>query len=589
MDTISPRNRMSARGPTFTVRAVIYACAVILPAVLSGHSKAQTTRPAPLDPNQTEKNFERFEAEQRRAKKTTVPIPTVARPEIPADTKPLFELKAVSVEGASAIAGDVIAEAYESYIGTTVSQADLVAIAVKIGDRYREAGYHLSRAIVPPQDINGGRIRIRVIEGQIAEVEFKGDGAERFGIRPMLDPVLAEQPSRLKTLERQLMLVNDRPGVRVADTALEEIGEATGRFRLIVYLKTARINSAIGVSNAGTPAVGPWQTYFATGVNSSLFAGDSLGVNLSTVPDAMRELRFGRLLYDTPMGVNGARLGATASYSEIWPGDDRRQLNTKTIGDSFELRASIDPLQTRKSTLRLTVAAGYSDISERDMLGPNYQDHIRTVDLRADYRLNDDFGGWNYLNLTLRQGIDVLGASRKGDDFLSNSGGSGSFTLLNFSSTRIQKLTDEFSLKISATGQFASTTLLTSQQFYLGGPAFGRGYFSGDLSGDDGIAGSLELRFDQRRNDDFLKGYQLYGFVDRGTVWYRDGTDQRFSLSSAGGGVRLYFADALQADFAIAVPLDYRSAYNDKGNPRFLFSLAKSFDLCPDRASMRCL
>ena len=130
---------------------------------------------------------------------------------------------------------------------------------------------------------------------------------------------------------------------------------------------------------------------------------------------------------------------------------------------------------------------------------------------------------------------------------------------------------------------------MTSQQFYLGGPAFGRGYFSGDLSGDDGIAGSLELRFDQRVNTDFFKGYQLYGFVDRGTAWFRNGTEEWFSLTSAGGGVRLYFADALQADFAIAVPLDYRSPYNIESNPRFLFSVAKAFDLCPDRTFMRCL
>ena len=63
---------------------------------------------------------------------------------------------------------------------------------------------------------------------------LKGDGAEQFGIRPMLDAVLAEQPSRLATLERQLLLINGRPGVRIDDTALEEIGAATGRFRLIV-------------------------------------------------------------------------------------------------------------------------------------------------------------------------------------------------------------------------------------------------------------------------------------------------------------------------------------------------------------------
>jgi hemolysin activation/secretion protein len=38
--------------------------------------------------------------------------------------------------------------------------------------------------------------------------------------------------------------------------------------------------------------------------------------------------------------------------------------------------------------------------------------------------------------------------------------------------------------------------LFTSQQFDLGGAAFGRGYGSAELSGDNGVAGSLERRFD---------------------------------------------------------------------------------------------
>ena len=40
------------------------------------------------------------------------------------------------------------------------------------------------------------------------------------------------------TLERQLLLINTRPGVRIVDTALEEIGTASGHFRLVVSLKT---------------------------------------------------------------------------------------------------------------------------------------------------------------------------------------------------------------------------------------------------------------------------------------------------------------------------------------------------------------
>jgi hemolysin activation/secretion protein len=551
---------------------------------------AQTTQQPRLDPNQTEKNLDALQIEQKRSNKEALRLPKVATPEIKADPRPLFKLTAVSIEGARVIPGDDIAETYRPYIGRTVSQADLAAIAGKISDLYRDAGYHLSRAIVPPQDIKNGRIRIRVIEGKIAEIVVKGERAEQFGIRPLLDAIAAEHPSRLKTLERYLLLLNERPGVRVADTTLEEIGTATGSFRLTVYVETWRVYTALALDNWGASGVGPLQSYLTTAFNSYFISGDTLGLDLSTTPDATRELRFGRLFYETPAGTDGVHLGATAAYGEIQPGDDRRILNTHDYIEAFEFRGSITPLETRKSSLRLTATAGFSNDSETDALGTNYRDHVRTVGLRADYQLHDDLGGWNYLTLGVRQGINVFGASQKGDTLLSRSDGSGIFSKLEFSFTRYQKLTDAWSLKMSAAGQWASRPLLESQEFYLGGGAFGRGYDSGEVSGDNGIAGSLELRFDQELKHPFFKGYQLYSFIDRGTIWnIREGKDDSVSLSSVGAGVRLYIAEDLQAGGGIAFPLDYRSPTNLGRDPRVYFSVSKSFKFCPDRIDTRCL
>ena len=468
-----------------------------------------------------------------------------------------------------------------------MSQADLAAIAAGAGDLYRAAGFHLSRAIVPPQDIRDGRVRIQVIEGTITEVALKGDGAEQFGIRPLLDPVLAESPSRLPTLERQLLLINGRPGVRIADTALEEIGNATGRFRLIVFVSTWHIYTSFGIDNLGSSSVGPWQTYATGAFNSYLAPGDTLALNLSTTPGDPRELAFGRLSYDVPVGVDGVRIGASVLHSEVRPGDERRLNDDITRTDSFELRASIVPLQSTRSALTLTAAAGLSNVSESDTFGPIYSDHIRTVSLTSDYRLQDNFGGNNYFTLMYRQGLDILGASHFGDDFLSRDGASGNFSVMDAWFTRYQTLTDAWSVKIAAAGQIASGPLFTSQQFYLGGAAFGRGYGSAEISGDNGIAGSFELRFDQRVNFHYLTGYQLYSFVDAGAAWndgfsYNDG----LALTSAGAGIRFFLGGDLQADIAVAFPLSYRAPDNSSRSARLLFSLSNAFKLCPH---IRCL
>ena len=509
-------------------------------------------------------------------------MPVVSRPERAGVSKPLFTLRSVSLTGAHAIPPADLLRTYQPYLGKSVSQADLAAIAAAIGDAYRAAGFHLSRAILPPQDIKDGRVHIQVIEGGIAEVALKGDGAEQFGIRPLLDPVLAEYPSRLATLERQLLLINNRAGIRVVDTALEEIGNATGRFRLIVYLKTWHIYTSFGLDNLGSSVIGPWQTYATGAFNSYLLPGDTLALNLSTVPNDPRELAFGRVSYDVPVGTDGARIGASALYSEVRPGDYRRLLNDVTTTEAFEIRGSIVPVQSQRSTLTLTAAADFSNVSEHDVFGQIYNDHIRTVGLTSDYRLQDNFGGNNYVTLTWRQGLPILGASQLGDALVSHDGASANFSVMDAWFTRYQALSDAWSVKIAGAGQFASGPLFLSQQFYLGGAAFGRGYGSAETSGDNGMAGSFELRFDQKLSYRYLTGYQIYGFFDAGVAWndgfsYADG----IALTSAGAGVRFFLTSDLQADIAVAFPLSYRAPDNSSRSARLLFSLSSAFKACP--------
>jgi hemolysin activation/secretion protein len=586
-----PLNYGNMRSLAASLRHLATVCILItgLSLLTSAFAIAEQVGQSGYDPRQTEKRFDDLQFGQPQASRHALRMPVLARPAVTAENKPLFVLRGVTIVGAQSISNDKLAGSYQSYLGKQVSQSDLASIAAQIGDLYRGAGFQLSRALVPPQDIQNGIVRVEVIEGSIAEVTLKGDGAEQFGIRPLLDPVLAEHPSRLATMERQLLLIDGRPGVRIVDTALEEIGGATGRFRLVVVLKTWHVYTSFGLDNLGSSSVGPWQSYAAAAFNSYVLPGDSLALNLSTAPNDRRELAFGRLSYDVPVGTDGARIGASALYSEARPGDERRLFNDTTRTEAYELRGSIVPLQSQRTSLTLTAAAGFSNVSERDVSGPIYDDHIRTLSLTSDYRLQDNFGGNNFLTMTYRQGLDIFGASHFGDDLLSRSGASANFSVLDVWFTRYQTLSDAWSMKLSAAGQTASGPLFTSQQFYLGGAAFGRGYGSAETSGDNGIAGSFELRFDQRPNLSYLSGYQLYGFVDAGVAW-NDGyaPSDGISLTSAGGGIRFFLWDDLRADLGVAFPLSYRAPDNDRRSARLLFSFSNALKLCPERGETRC-
>jgi hemolysin activation/secretion protein len=257
-------------------------------------------------------------------------------------------------------------------------------------------------------------------------------------------------------------------------------------------------------------------------------------------------------------------------------------LDTRILTRSYELRGTFVPIAAREHSLALTAAFGLIDSTETDLEGMNYNDRVRLVSLMANYRFHDQMDGWNFLGLILRQGLGGLGASASSEPLLSRAGANPSFSAMAYSYVRHQQLTSAWSIRASIIGQITSGPVLASQAFYLGGAAFGPGYYSAD----NGFFGTAELRFEQPLNE-VIKTYQLYSFIDGGVVWNRHEAEQ--SLSSAGIGVRFQIASDLLASFAFAVPLSYSSKTEEFRDFRVLFTLASAFRLCPEQSQPHCL
>ena len=89
-------------------------------------------------------------------------------------------------------------------------------------------------------------------------------------------------------------------------------------------------------------------------------------------------------------------------------------------------------------------------------------------------------------------------------------------------------------------------------------------------------------------NSGFLKGYQLYGYVDRTDAWNFHSDGAELSLTLAGVGVRFYLPYDLQLGIEGAVPLEYRIPFEQPRDPRAFFSISKTFKFCPGSQQMRC-
>jgi len=551
-----------------TVAAIVLSQLIVAPVFAQSLPPATPLRPSPLG---VETQAERREADERR---NPVALPSIeARTQLE-DHEPLFRLKRVELQGATAFSSTELEPSYQPYLDHELSAQDLVEIAAAITARYRAAGFHLSRALIPPQDMRSGALRITVVEGVIEQVSVSGANAA-FGLEPLLEPLTEERPSRLATLERQLLLINERPGIKIVDTTLDETSPGSGRFRLGVKTQSWRIYGATAIDNMGSSSTGPWQVSGSVALNSMVMPGDSLTVTGSFVPGSPREMRYGRIAYDLPLGSDSWRIGVTASRSENWPGDLRRYLRNRSEAETVEAKISFAPILSQMQSLWLTASLGVTRSSERDFIGPLFADRVGIASFTADYKLHLRPSSWTYVSGTVRKGLGLIDGKPDSADWLSRRDASPYFALINGALTHYENFSENWSIRLASGGQLASGPLLASQQYALGGLSFGRGFDAGWISGDDAIAGSTELRYDQSLSLKFLKGYQLFTFVEGGAARTRlPGDDLDQSFASVGAGVRLFLTEDLQFSIGVAKPVMVNSPFEPKKDARLLFSLS---------------
>ena len=152
---------------------------------------------------------------------------------------------------------------------------------------------------------------------------------------------------------------------------------------------------------------------------------------------------------------------------------------------------------------------------------------------------------------------------------------------MNFEVSRLQPLVEDVNILVGAIGQTSfGDSLLSSEQFGLGGLVYGRSYDPSEITGDHGLAGKAEVQWNAIDRVSFLSNIQFYGFYEGGAVWLErplPGENKRESLTSAGLGVRLATWDSVAASIELSKPLTRTVAAEGDKDPRVFFSVGTSF------------
>lgn len=509
--------------------------------------------------------------QDERARPTRNPAVTIARPQAgTTDVGETVLAGAIRIQGATLLPPSAFARTIESYVGRPLTPADLQALASDVADVARAAGFGLATAWVPQQRIVNGVLTVVLDEGRIDEIEIQGNAGI---VGSALAPLASGRPIRTAELERQLLLAGDIAGVRVRSARLTRRG---GRSILVVAAVQKRVETRAYLDNWGSSTIGPIRARLTVDFNG-LFAGDDqLTVAGVLTPAQPSEFALVRAAYTVPVGTGGTEASFGGYFANSQPGG---VLSGRDIaGRSVEVEASIRHPFVRS---RAGSVLGGIDFRVRD--SSQTLDDLKVRDDRLAIIAANLFAvqqlpsGRMRSRLAVSQGIDAFGATRRGDPFASRSDASGTFTKLEAWGELEQRFGRQFSINLQAEGQIADGPLLSSEEIGLGGRSFGRAWDYREFSGDRGIAGSIELRFDIETLPRPIWMVQLYTYGDVGKVSNDRGGFGGGSLASAGGGARLWLRNGIEASLEAAFPLTDGSDPSAGRNPRISFSIGARF------------
>ncbi len=495
---------------------------------------------------------------------------------VPATAKHVhIHLNKIIVEGATIMSEAELSSIYAQYLEREVTLDVVWMIAERITTHYRNAGYFLSRAYVPQQEIEGGQVRIRIVEGYIANVHMEGELLQQAVIQKHIHQISSHRPIKADILESFMLTLNDLAGFSFR-AFLEPYEAAEGGVKLTLKPAAEQAILSVNIDNSGSRFLGPYQGSI-TYQDSFIPLHQTRISTLTSLPT--QELQYVSLTHEIPLYPNW-NLDIDASYVTARPGATLSSSNIDS--DSVELGFGVNwqLIRQRQENMNLSLRIGGKN-TNGDILdnNPLTRDRIRTAQLHVNYDKNDKWDGYNYLSFSLNQGLGILGSSNANDPNLSRAQAEPNFTSFGVSYTRLQSIDDGWLLIGQTSGQYASDPLFSSEEFGYGGQRFGRAYDPSEITGDHGIAGALELRY---LNLPTWQNISLtpYGFYDIGRVWNEDIGSKPISASSAGLGIRAAHIMGISGNIGIAWPLTKQldtPIYGDENDPRLLLQIGMDF------------
>ncbi|BBD69197.1 hypothetical protein NIES4072_34740 [Nostoc commune NIES-4072] len=474
------------------------------------------------------------------------------------DSNAKFRVDRIEVVGSTVFQPKDFAAITAPFVGREVSFAELLQVKDAISKLYTDNGYVTTGALITPQTLEAGVIKIQVVEGSLQEIKIVGN--RRLRSQYIRDRIRlgAGQPLNVPHLIEKLQLLRLDPRIQNLSAELQ-MGVRPGTNILQVEVKEADTFSlTTTLDNGRSPSVGS----FRRGVNlqeaNLLGFGDTLSVGYANT-DGSNTIN---LNYTLP--INARNGTVSFGFNQGWNRVIEKPfsvLDIQSNSRSYEFGYR-QPL-VQKSTQELAVGLSFSRQESQTELG---LDNIGGFPLSpgADTNGKTKISALRFIQeYTQRSNKQVFAARSQfsiGVDWfdanVNKDAPDSRFFAWRGQAQWVRQFAPDTLLLVRGDLQLAADSLVPLEQFGLGGQLSVRGYRQDALLTDNGMLFSAEFRLPIVRASKLGGVLQLTPFIDVGKGWNSKG-DNPSSSTLVGTGLGLLWqqSDKFSARLDWGIPL----------------------------------
>lgn len=497
-------------------------------------------RPALTSPELDSRDIERrIEERKRRESAERVEIPALqggaAEGQRLPDDERTFVLRTIRFSSSHFIASEELEQIATDYVGKPITFGDLNAMLDAINALYASRRLLTARAIIPPQTIAEGELRVVLVEAKLSSVEW---AQEPRGVPRdfYTERVELRQDEILNTAElmESIQRLNDTTTGPQLSASLAP-GDTFGTTQ--VQLQPVEPNERewlVYANNYGSESSGEYLLGLSGHWYSPAGRADNMRVNLVAAEGRL----YGDLEYRLPVNRQNGELfaGFSRNTLEIIEGPYR---DLQIEGESQEWRLGFMQPWWLNERWLISGRAEWAHSDSETTLEGGFKLSETSIDsarLIASVQFREGPLYWRY-----EQRLEFATTEEQ------LSGITGDYQLTRGDLFLQRRFSSDSRLLLRSGWQYASDdTLPSSLLFQIGGPSSVRGYDAGVLTAAHGLDLGLEWR---RRFNQSWEGLLL---LDAGYVL--DEELPKDTISSVGAGVEYGYAERLvvQAIYAAA-------------------------------------